>query len=84
MEMVKTGAQTEFRLHDDGLLRFRGRICVPKNTKLKEEIMGEVHGSAYTVHPGGTKMYHDLKKNLWWNGMKRDITHYVAQCFVCQ
>ena len=49
-----------------------------KNVELKEEIMGEAHGSAYTVHPRGTKMYYDLKRNFRWDGIKWDIAHYVA------
>nr|KYP39786.1 Transposon Ty3-I Gag-Pol polyprotein [Cajanus cajan] len=31
-----------------------------------------------------TKMYQDLKKMFWWNGMKREIAEYVASCIVCQ
>ncbi|XP_028096045.1 uncharacterized protein LOC114295956 [Camellia sinensis] len=29
-------------------------------------------------------MYKDLKRNFWWNNMKREIAQYVAQCLVCQ
>ncbi|XP_028112425.1 uncharacterized protein LOC114310573 [Camellia sinensis] len=29
-------------------------------------------------------MYKDLKRNFWWNNMKREIAQYVAQCMVCQ
>jgi hypothetical protein len=29
-------------------------------------------------------MYQDLKKGFWWQGMKRDIVEYVAQCPTCQ
>ena len=37
-----------------------------------------------TVHPGGTKMYKDLKRNFWWEGMKREIATYVSQCLTFQ
>ena len=46
--------------------------------------MGEAHSSGYTVHPGGTKMYQDLKSHFWWNGMKRDIADFVSRCEICQ
>jgi hypothetical protein len=28
-------------------------------------------------------MYKDLKTQYWWNGMKRDVTEYVALCDTC-
>jgi len=47
-------------------------------------MLKECHESAYSIHPGGTKMYQDLKQNYWWPGMKRDIGEYVALCDTCQ
>ena len=35
------------------------------------------------MHPGGTKMYNNLKKLFWWSGMKRDISEFVSRCLVC-
>ncbi|WMV09610.1 hypothetical protein MTR67_002995 [Solanum verrucosum] len=29
-------------------------------------------------------MYRDLREVFWWNGMKRDITDFVAKCPNCQ
>jgi hypothetical protein len=40
--------------------------------------------SAYSIHPVGNKMYHDLKATYWWYGIKRDIAEYVALCDTCQ
>ncbi|XP_069143401.1 uncharacterized protein [Solanum lycopersicum] len=44
----------------------------------------EAHSSRYSIHPGATKMYRDLKKHFWWSRMKRDIVDFVAQCPNCQ
>ena len=41
--------------------------------------MKEAHFSAYSIHSGSTKMYHNLKDTYWWNGMKRDIVDYVSR-----
>jgi hypothetical protein len=38
----------------------------------------------YSIHPGSTKMYQDLKRKYWWYGLKRDVAAYVAMCDVCQ
>ena len=29
-------------------------------------------------------MYHDLRRQFWWHGMKRDIFDFVSKCLVCQ
>ena len=49
-------------IHVDGSLRYRGRVVVPQLTDLREEILREFHYSRFSVHPGGTKMYQDLRR----------------------
>jgi hypothetical protein len=39
---------------------YKGRICVPNIRELKDKILREAHESAYSIHPGGNKMYYDL------------------------
>jgi hypothetical protein len=63
---------------------FKKRICVPKIEHLCQLILKEAHDSAYSIHPGSTKMYHDLKEKYWWYGLKRDVATHVALCDVCQ
>ena len=36
------------------------------------------------MHPGGTKMYKDMRQNFWWNNMKKEIAEYVDKCLTCQ
>jgi hypothetical protein len=55
-------------------------ICVPNVKELKDKILCEAHEFAYSIYPGGNKMYHDLKATYWWYDMKRDITEYIALC----
>jgi transposase InsO family protein len=66
------------------VLWYKGRICVPNVKELKAKILREAHESAYSIQPGGNKMYYDLKATYWWNGMKRDVAEYVALCDTCQ
>jgi hypothetical protein len=58
---------------DEGVLWYKGRICVSNVKELKDKILREAHESAYSIHLGGNKMYHDLKATYWWCGTKRDI-----------
>ena len=46
--------------------------------------MIEIHQSRYSIHPGSTKMYHDVKEQYWWDNMKKSIAEFVAQCPNCQ
>jgi hypothetical protein len=81
---IKEKKSPGFSEDDEGLLWYKGRICVPNIKELKEKILHEAHESAYSIHPGGNKMYHDLKATYWWYGMKRDVAEYVAHCDTCE
>ncbi|CAJ2628780.1 unnamed protein product [Trifolium pratense] len=74
----------EFSVSADGAILYEGRLCVPNDTELKQLILSEAHKSGFSIHPGSTKMYHDLKKDYWWPGMKTEIAEFVARCIVCQ
>ncbi|XP_020239399.1 uncharacterized protein LOC109818366 [Cajanus cajan] len=41
----------------DGVLRYKGRLCIPQDEELKKLILEEGHKSKLSVHPGMTKMY---------------------------
>ena len=68
------GAQNE--------LRYRGRLYVP--TEMRDEVLKELHNSPLAVHPGGNKMYKDLRRTFWWPSLKRSIAQFVARCLTCQ
>jgi len=69
---------------DQGIFRFSSRIWIPPVTELKNDILQEAHNSKYSIHPGSTKMYRDLKENYWWPDMKREIAEWVSKCYTCQ
>nr|GEX41788.1 retrotransposable element Tf2 [Tanacetum cinerariifolium] len=60
------------------------RLCVPNDATLREALLTEAHSYPFFVHPGSTKMYHDLKQHFWWSGMKRDVATFVSRCLICQ
>jgi hypothetical protein len=62
---------------------FGKRLVVPVDPKIKKIILDEAHQSKFSIHPGSTKMYQDLKQNFWWSNMKVDIAKYVAECDTC-
>jgi hypothetical protein len=66
-----------FHTDHQRVLQFNNRIVVPKNRQLHKQILDEAHLSKFSIHPGSTKMYEDLRRNLWWTRMKREISKYV-------
>ncbi|XP_049348983.1 uncharacterized protein LOC125813541 [Solanum verrucosum] len=83
-ENVQQGMTKAFELTQEGVLRCQNILCVPNVEELRKRIMMEVHHSIYFVHPGSTKMYHDLKGMYWWGDMKKNIAIFVAQCPNCR
>jgi hypothetical protein len=57
---------------------------VPNNKELKDKVFGRAHESAYSIHLGRNKMYHDLKATYLWYKIKGDIAEYVALSDTCQ
>ena len=58
------------------------RIVVPMEAQKK--LMEIAHSSSYTMHPGSTKMYKDIKSLYWWLGMKKEVADFIARCLTCQ
>jgi hypothetical protein len=51
-----------FREDAEGTLWFKDRLVVSRKEALKRNILDEVYTSRYSIHPGSTKMYHDLRQ----------------------
>ena len=77
------GKAKGFREDEHDTLWFEDRVYVPNDPEIRKLILQEAHDSPYSIHPGNTKMYLDLKNTFWWTGMKKDIAEYVAVCDVC-
>lgn len=70
LSLVNPHKESDFKVDEHRVLRFRGRVCVLDNFELKKMILEESHISSLSIHHGATKMYQDLKKMFWWLGMK--------------
>jgi hypothetical protein len=81
---IKEEKSPRFTEDHQGVLWYKGRICVPNIKELKDKIHREAHESAYSIYPRGNKMYHDLKATCWWYGMNGDVAEFVALCDTCQ
>jgi hypothetical protein len=69
-------------LHDE--LRYKGRLYLSKQSKLKSIVLVELHATLTTGHSGFTKTYDRVKLSFLWDGMKHDICNFVVECDVFQ
>ena len=80
---IASGKAKCFTLDNEGIVYFENMIVVPKNKNLRQLILKEAHESPLSIHPGGTKMYQDLRQRFWWTRMKREIAQFIVECDVC-
>jgi hypothetical protein len=61
-DLMAEGRGPDFTEDEQGTLCFKNWICFPEIDSLCETILKEAHDSDYSIHPGSTKMYQDLKQ----------------------
>jgi hypothetical protein len=60
-EQIKEEKAPRFSVDEQGTLWYKKRLCVSNVKEIRELILREAHDSAYSIHPGSFKIYHDLK-----------------------
>jgi hypothetical protein len=65
-------------------LRYKGRLYLSKQSKLKSTVLSELHAIPTAGHSGFTKTYDRVKRSFFWDGMKQDIRNFFVECEVCQ
>ncbi|KAJ9561955.1 hypothetical protein OSB04_007115 [Centaurea solstitialis] len=81
-EQIK-GQVEQLTIDGRGLLTRYGRMWVPVSCEARQTLLDEAHKSKFSIHPGATKMYRDLRTDYWWPSMKRDVARYVEKCLTC-
>ena len=55
-----------YKLEEDELLTYRGRIYIPNVAELRRVVMDEIHQASYSGHPGYQKTISTAKKQYFW------------------
>ena len=74
------GKVSFFDYDSRGLTTLHRKDYVPYCGGVRNVLMEEGHKSRFSLHPGVTKMYIDLRINYWWPCVKRDVAWYVERC----
>lgn len=67
-----------------GVLKYKGRLVISKNSSLLPPILHTYHDSVLGGHSGFLRTYKRLTADLYWEGMKSDVKKYVEECLACQ
>ena len=62
VQLVKANDKIDFYIREYVSLYFQNRLCVPTDNELRKELLHEAHNSMFTMHPGGNRLYQDLKQ----------------------
>jgi len=81
--LIAEGRGPHFSVDEHGVVRYKDRLVVPFSEELRRKILSEAHHSKLSIHPGSSKIYHDLRHLYWWSNMKQDITRQVVECDTC-
>ncbi|KAJ3691747.1 hypothetical protein LUZ61_020911 [Rhynchospora tenuis] len=75
--------QTKLSEHQ-GLIRYKGRICVGKAGEWRTQLLHELHNSSLGGHSGVLVTYKRVKSLFYWPLMKQFIINHIRSCEVCQ
>jgi hypothetical protein len=73
----------EFELKEDGVIMYKGKICVLNSNEMKYTVMREMHNMPYVGHPGYQKTIAVVRSQYFWPGMKKEVVNYIARSLQC-
>jgi len=68
----------------DGIMYKEEKVYVPKDKKLRTEIIRLHHDTLIGGHGGQWKMVELVTRNFWWPGVTKEVKRYVERCDACQ
>jgi hypothetical protein len=68
---------------EDGLILYRGKIYVPRDKNLRQDLVKAHHDPPSRGHPGCYQTQELVSRN-WWPGMGQFIKEYIKGCAICQ
>jgi len=86
-EMKRAGVKIlrdEEWCQEDGLMLKEVKVYVPKDKRLRAEVIRLHHDTSIGGYRGQWKMTKLVMRNFWWPGVTREVKQYVEGCDACQ
>ena len=80
---MKVLRDKEWRESEELILK-EGKVYVPKNKKLRAEVIRLHHDTPVGGHGGQWKTTELVTRNFWWLEVSREVKQYVERCDVYQ
>jgi len=68
----------------DGIMYKEGKVYVPKDKKLRAEIIRLHYDMPIGGHGEQWKTVELVTRNFWWPGVTKEVKQYVERCNACQ
>jgi len=69
---------------EDSLMLKEGKVYIPKDEKLRAEVIRLYHDIPIGGHGGQWKIAELVTRNFWWPEVTREVKRYVEECDACQ
>jgi hypothetical protein len=69
---------------DDGFVYYKGRLYIPNDRKLRQDVVKSCHDAILAGHPGKNGTTELVSRYYWWLRMAGFISAYVEGCDRCQ
>ena len=73
-----------YSLDQKGLLYYKGRVVIPAQKALVQELLHLYHDDQLAGHWGVDKTRELLERKFYWPGLAQDVREYVTTCSTCQ
>lgn len=84
-ESTRSGRRAHvWRLDQKEVLRYNGRIYVPEEPAIRQEIMFQNHDTRMAGHFGARRTLDLISRRYYWPALSHDVQEYVRTCAVCQ
>ncbi|KAF8747242.1 hypothetical protein RHS01_11373 [Rhizoctonia solani] len=67
-----------------GLLLYQGRVVVPDEPEIKQQLLSHFHDSPASGHQGRARTLELISCHYYWPAMKFQVNRYVETCEICQ
>ena len=68
----------------DGVMYKERKVYIPKDDKLRAEIIRLYHNILVGEHKGQWKIVELVTHNFWWPGVTKEVKQYMEGCNFCQ
>lgn len=68
----------------ENILYKKGKVVVSKESVLKKDLLQNFLASSAASQERVAKTLGRIKAQFWWDGLKKEVWHFVKECTICQ